>query len=395
MLTMEQINSHTASYINSSSHQTPYMVANLSIVRDRSLEFKQHLPTVGIFYAYKALNSSEVIESIDNLVSGYDVASITEINELLALGVDPRRLQYSNPVKSSEAIAAAYNSGVRIYAFQSSQELQKLHQHAPGSQLFLRIAVHDTEGSLGFSTKFGCDSHDATKLLNEAHTLGFNELGITYHIGSQSTDDESWNNALKTCKSIINELKKRDIEISSINLGGGFPANYVDSTSSSIEQTAAHITEAITEHGLRDIKFVAEPGRYLVADSSVLVTSVIGTETRSNHNWLYLDVGAFQAFFERFEFGYFPYPIYTDARTSSSDIFKSKIYTLTGPTCDSFDLLTEDALLPAEMSVGDKLLIDKVGAYTTVYGSNFNGFAVPKIHYIDGSSELSNNGHSN
>lgn len=367
--------------IAASDYDTPFMLTNLEIIKGQCEEFTHALPQVGIYYAFKALDNDTIVQSVDHLIAGYDVASIGEITRIVNLGISADRLLFSNPVKSADAIKQAYALGVRTYAFQSVSELEKLAAHAPESRLFLRVMVPDGEGSLAFSSKFGCNPQDAPQIFAQAYAAGFTNIGLSFHIGSQSNDADAWDRALGVCRAIIDDVAQHDMEVCAIDLGGGFPVRY-DDTVLEFSVIAESLRQAIARYNLQDMPMVAEPGRYLVADSSAIVCTIIGVEQRNDNIWLFTDVGSFQAFVEIFEFEYWPYPVYSLKHGMNTEDIALTEYTLTGPSCDSYDTLTRSIMLPANLQVGDKLVIDKTGAYTTVYGSNFNGFAVPKIHFV-------------
>ena len=366
-------------------YATPYILTDLAVFQAQCRLFKQHLAGVKLFYAYKAMSHPRIVAAIDQHIEGYDIASVNEARELLALGVNPGRLIYSNPVKSEQSIREAYVLGVRTFAFQSAQEIAKLQRQAPKSLLFLRVAVTDGKDSLAFSSKFGCAPDEAPELLAAAAQSGFTELGLTFHVGSQSSDLDAWHNALRTCREIADTAARLDVSIQSINLGGGFPVRY----NASVPPFAAvviHIKQALADYGFENISLYAEPGRFLSADASVVVASIIGKEQRSGKDWLYLDVGAFQAFIEIFEFDSFPYPVWSLRHGKDTDA-PQKSYTLTGPSCDAYDTLAHDIRLPHDLEVGDKLVFEQCGAYTTVYGSNFNGFDVPAHYFLEPSPQ--------
>lgn len=367
--------------IAASGHDTPFMLTDLEIIKGQCDEFTQALPQIGIYYAFKALDNDTIVQAIDHLIAGYDVASIGEITRIINLGISADRLLFSNPVKSADAIKQAYALGVRTYAFQSLAELEKLAAHAPQSRLFLRVMVPNGEGSLDFSSKFGCNPQDASQIFSAAFAAGFTEVGLSFHIGSQSSDDQAWDRALGTCRTIIDDVAAHGMSVCAIDLGGGFPVRYDDEVLE-FSTIADSLMAAIERHGLSDMPMMAEPGRYLVADSSVIVSTIIGVEQRNDNVWLFTDVGSFQAFVEIFEFNYWPYPVHSLKHGENTDGVEMKEYTITGPSCDSYDTLTRSIMLPADLQVGDKLVIDKTGAYTTVYGSNFNGFAVPRIYFV-------------
>ena len=365
-------------------YSTPYMLTDLASIRSNAKNFRKALPGVKTYYAVKCFSDVEVLKELDPLVDGYDVASVEEVKKLHKLGIAPSRMTFSNPVKAERALTAAHRLGVRKFAYQSYNELVKIKKHVKDAEVYLRVKVPDKTSALSFSSKFGCDPKQALDLLLQARDAGLAPIGVTFHVGSQAENTSVWENAIKQAASILQEAEKHGLTLSLLNIGGGFPARY-EKDGPELSETATVINDALSEHVDKGATAViAEPGRYMVADSSVIVTSVIGVEERGDRTWLYLDVGTFQAFVEIFELGYFPYAVYSLNHLSrQSAEVKTKKYVLTGPSCDSYDTMAPDITLPADLAIGDKLLIDKTGAYTVVYGSNFNGFKVPRRHFID------------
>ena len=261
----------------------------------------------------------------------------------------------------------------------------KIKKYVPDAEVYLRVQVADAASELSFSSKFGCKPAQALELFQQAVDLGLKPVGLTFHVGSQATANKVWPNAIAISAKLMAEAKAAGIRLSMLNLGGGFPVQY-SPTQPTLASVASVINTSLTKNfPSRKPQLMAEPGRYLVADSSVIITTIIGMEKRGNANWLYLDIGAFQAFIEIFEFGYFPYPVYSlQQLTDGVKPPATKQYVLSGPSCDSFDTMTRSITLPADLHVGDRLVIDMAGAYTVVYGSNFNGFNVPPRHFFTG-----------
>lgn len=364
---------------------SPALLLDTTILKDSCKSFRTLLPEVQIFYAFKSFNDPLVVSAIDGLVDGYDVASLTEIESLLAGGVHANRMAFSNPVKSSDAIARANELGIGKFSFQSENELIKLSKHAPGSRVYVRLNVNGADGALDFSSKFGADPQKAVELLQQASQLGLVPIGITFHVGSQAEDIEAWKAAIARALHIMRTIADAGIVLQELNIGGGFPVKY-EHNSLTIATLAPVLNEALEQVKAEfpDIQIIAEPGRFIGADSAVIVSTVIGKEDRGGKTWLYMDTGNFQSFTEVFEFGRFLHPVHTlNDVLAGNDNPSLVTYALTGPTCDSFDTMTQSIELPVGIEVGDKLLITMAGSYTIAYGSNFNGFAPPEVNILN------------
>lgn len=359
------------------NRMTPYIITDIDKVNSNIAAFHKYLPKVGIYYAIKANRDLPVLRAVDDKVTGFDIASLGELNLLMKLGIDPSRIFYSNPVKIPRHVKAAYKLGVRYFAFDSVNEISKLAKYAPGSNVYLRLKVSDYGSKFPLSKKFGLDALYAADYCSLAQDAGLNVMGITFHVGSQSENIQIWRTAIESVGKIITSLEACNIKITMVNLGGGFPADYGEPIPA-LKDIAICIKKAQKEFLPKDIQLMAEPGRYVAANSSVMVASVIGREHRSGSDWLYLDVGAFQGLIEPLEMPGWKYPVWTNKRSGGSD----KSFVLTGPTCDSFDTLGFDYTLPSDLTVGDKIYIGAVGAYTSVYATHFNGFLPPKTYYV-------------
>lgn len=363
---------------------TPYMLTDLEIVKDKCRTFKKLFPNVDLYYAVKAFSRPELLQSIKNEVDGFDAASIDEINEILKLGVAPKRIIYSNPVKPIETIHEAALRGVDKFTFQSREELQKIAKTQKKVGVFVRIRVSDLNSAVPLSTKFGCSADEAVELLQYAQKLGLTPAGFTFHVGSQQTGRGAWEKAIKLSHALIKEARAKDLSVSAINLGGGLPARY-SPDDPVLEDVAKEINRALGNN--EPIKYMAEPGRYIVAESSAIVASVIGIEERQGKPWVWLDVGLFQAFVGATRFEPFPYPpFYVGQPGTPPKKGSYKNFVLTGPTCDSHDIITYEAELPANLTIGDRIAFPNTGAYTLVYGAPFNGFNVPPVFFVGASS---------
>ncbi len=358
---------------------TPFMVTDLNVAKDNVKVLNKYMPRLEVFYAIKSNSDPEIIQKIDNTVHGYDIASLGEFRHLQKLGISADRMLYSNPVKIPKHIKETYDDGLRFYAFDSMDEIRKLSQHAPGSNVYLRLKVSDYGSKFPLSKKFGVDPLHAVAYMDTAAEAGLVPYGLSFHVGSQSENPHTWAAAFEACGDIIKKLAKNDIHIKMVNIGGGFPAIYTERITT-IPQLARTINKSIDKYIPEGVRVVAEPGRFISGTSSVIVTSVIGRESRSDTDWIFLDMGVFQGLMEPLEMSSWKYPVFTDYGKKAKAFSKS--FVLTGPTCDAYDTIGLDYELPSTLKMGDRLYIGSTGAYTMEYGSNFNGFEQPKQYYI-------------
>ncbi len=359
----------------------PYMLFDLDVAIQNCKKFKKALPNVQLFYAVKAFYSRELVESLHEHVDGFDVASLKEIEDLVEYGVKAETINFSNPVKSELHIKRAYQLGVRKFAFQSLAELTKIKKNAPDAAVIARVRTEELWSFVSLSDKFGCTKSEAVKLLKYARSLGLKLGGVTFHVGSQLIDDDGWRRSIRLAHEIREELRMQNHEIEIINIGGGFPTRYFEDDPT-ITSVASHINKYLkNEPGLQ---YEAEPGRFIVADAAVIVSRVIGVEKRKEKNWLFIDTGLFQSFLGAMRYEVFPYhPISLFHQRKDVGLNrKSTSYILTGPSCDSQDIISRDTVLPNDLALGDVLVFPNTGAYTLAYGSDFNGFKVPEVRYI-------------
>lgn len=360
---------------------TPYLICDLDTIRDRYARVTSAMPGVACHYALKCNPSREVISALAELGSGFEVASYGELELLEQLGVDPSDVLYSNPVKPGGHIAAAHEAGLWRFAFDSEAELNKIATHAPGSAVYVRLRVDDSTSVFPLSRKFGAEAHEARALLLLARNLGLRPYGVTFHVGSQCTSPHAWRQAIAATGRLMGRLVDDGITLEMINLSGGFPARYVEPVPSldliggtvmaALEELLPYVPECV----------VAEPGRYLVAESAVLVASVLGREVRAGENWLYLDVGAYHGLIETQQsMNAWRFPLWTSRPDHIAGTHEP--FTVTGPTCDSSDTMFFGASLPGTIDVDDRVYIGSAGAYTLSYATYFNGFPPPTARFV-------------
>ncbi|HWK46050.1 MAG TPA: type III PLP-dependent enzyme [Stellaceae bacterium] len=361
---------------------TPCLVIDLDVVEENYTMLRHVLPLARIFYAVKANPAMPVLDRLTLLGSSFDTASRGEIDMALSAGATPDRISFGNTIKKQRDIAYAYEQGVRLFAFDSVAELQKLAQSAPGAKVFCRILVDSEGAEWPLSRKFGCSPEMATDLLRQAKDYGLDPYGVSFHVGSQQTDVNQWDSAVGRAARMFSVLAESNISLRMVNIGGGFPAQY-RAAIEPVERYAAAVMGAITRHFGNDLpEIIIEPGRSMVGDAGVIQSEVVLISKKGvdeEKRWVYLDIGKFSGLAETQDES-IKYVIRTprDGGALGPTV-------IAGPTCDSADILYEktDYRLPLDLDVGDKVEILSTGAYTSTYSSvAFNGFEPLKTYCV-------------
>lgn len=362
---------------------TPCLVLDLAVVRERHAQLREALPDARICYAVKANPTAEVVSSLVEQGSSFDVASPGEIDLCLAHGAAAESISYGNTIKKRADIARAYEQGVRLFATDSDADLAKIAEAAPGSRVFCRVFV-DNEGSrTPFGRKFGCPPETAVRLLARAGELGLDPCGVSFHIGSQQHDAAAWEQGIRAAREVFDGAAQRGVALRMVNLGGGLPAEYTESAPP-LADYAERIEQALDrEFGAQRPELLIEPGRFLVGDAGVLRSEVVlvAAETGSDRRWVYLDVGRYNGLAET-EGEAITYRLRT-----ARDGDPAGPVVLAGPTCDGDDVLYQHASyeLPRTLRDGDAVDLLSAGAYTASYASvGFNGFPPLPTYCIDG-----------
>jgi ornithine decarboxylase len=365
-------------------YETPFLLVNLGIIRQRYQQLKELFPYAVVHYAVKANPSQPVLELLQGLGSNFDVASINELDSLLALGVLPDRISYGNTIKKRAHVEYAYAKGIRLFASDSEVDIRNLASAAPGSGIFLRIlAEHSSTADWPLSKKFGCHPDMAIDLLMLANKLGLKAKGVSFHVGSQQREIGAWDSSISRAKYIFDYLEAEKIPLSLINMGGGFPASYISRTPE-MSTYASELNRYLSEDFGENLPhIILEPGRSLVADAGILVTEVVLISKKSSFGvdtWLYTDAGKFNGLMETMEES-IKYPLFCESAGRLVEDF-----IIAGPTCDSQDIMYETFRnpLPRHIDIGDRIYWLTAGAYTSSYSSvGFNGFPPIASHFME------------
>src|SRR4051795_13596058 len=369
-------------FLRRTSEDGPRLVVDLDVVRDNYVAFAKALPDTRVFYAVKANPAPEVLSLLAKLGSCFDTASISEIELALAAGSTPDRISYGNTIKKERDIKRAFDLGVRLFAVDCQAEVEKVARAAPGSRGVCRILSDCVGAEWPLSRKFGCEPAMAADVLEHAHRLGLEAYGVSFHVGSQQRNPHAWDRALASAAAVFRQCGERGLNLTMVNLGGGSPTKYLKSVPT-VKTYGSSIFRALRRHfGNRIPETIIEPGRGMVGNAGVIETEVVLVSKKSNEDdvrWVYLDIGKFGGLAETMDES-IRYAIKTPR-----DGAEVAPCVLAGPTCDSADVMYEKEpyLLPVSLEIGDKVLIEGAGAYTTTYAAvAFNGFPPLKSYVI-------------
>jgi ornithine decarboxylase len=370
------------SFLDERRPEGPCLVVDLDVVRKNYEAFARFMPDSRIFYAVKANPAPELLALLASLGSSFDAASIAEIEMVLAAGAGPERISYGNTIKKERDIARAYALGVRLFAVDCIEEVEKIARAAPGAKVFCRFLTDGIGAEWPLSRKFGCVVGEVVDVLAHAAARGLVPHGVSFHVGSQQTDLGAWNRALADAAGIFRAASERGMQLQMLNLGGGFPTRYLKDVPQAAEYGSAIFAGLRRHFGNRIPETIIEPGRGMVGDAGVLKAEVVLISKKSREDalrWVYLDVGKFGGLAETMDEA-IRYPIRTPHGCDATGPC-----VVAGPTCDSADVLYEKVPyeLPLSLTIGDEVLIEGTGAYTTTYSSvAFNGFRPLQAYVI-------------
>ena len=320
-----------------------------------------------VAYAYKANSSVFLVGALYGAgITQFDVASVAELED--AATIPGVRLHFMHPVKPRHAIRKAYfDYDIKCFALDCEDELQKIVEETRGAkdlELFVRIAVPAKNSRVPLERKFGIVGQKAAKLLVKTRQVA-DELGITFHVGSQTTTPDAYAMAFEEVKKLI---VKAGVVVDAIDVGGGFPSQYTDSVPARLSDFIEVIKAGKAKLPVTgECRLICEPGRALVAEAESLIVKV---DLRKGDE-LYINDGGFGVLYDATHFNVtFPVRLVGETRTGQA----TEPFSFWGPACTSEDFMKGPFLLPASVMEGDYLEIGMVGAYGRVMATRFNGF---------------------
>ena len=329
--------------------------------------FLQNFPG-DVAYAYKANSSPFLLGALYGAgIRHFDVASIPEIED--AATIPGAQLHFMHPVKSRTAIRRAFAEfGVRSFALDSEDELKKIAEETGGCRdltLWVRVAVPSRNSKIPLERKFGASGAKAARLLVKARQAA-KELGITFHVGSQTATPEAFTMALAEVGKLI---ARAGVVLDRLDVGGGFPSIYDENAPAPLSAFVRAIDDGVEKLPIGErCRLMCEPGRALVAEAESLIVRV---DARRG-NELFINDGSYGTLFDAAHMGFnFPVRLIGQPEQTAEPLVPFSFW---GPTCDTIDFMPGPFHLPAKVREGDYIEIGNTGAYGRAIAGRFNGY---------------------
>ncbi|KDO63973.1 hypothetical protein CISIN_1g037610mg [Citrus sinensis] len=342
--------------------EVPFYLMDLGVVVSLYNHMISNLPMIHPHYAVKCNPEPALLEALAALGSNFDCGSRSEIEAVLLLDVSPDRIIYANPCKPVSHIKYAASVGVNLTTVDSVEELDKIRNWHPKSDLLIRIKSPDDSGAkYPLDSKYGAGHHpqEIMPLLKAAEASGLSVVGVSFHVGSEATNFAAFRGAIAAAKAVF------------------------DTAARTSNNKMRKLFKLIFRELLpgSSLKVISEPGRFFAASAFTLYAQIIGKRVRGELREYWINDGKFGSLAwvtcDEAIAKCTPLP-FASSFTTSKGLTRTYNSTVFGPTCDAFDEVFTGHKLP-ELEVNDWLVFSEMGAYTTACGTNFNGYSTVAI----------------
>lgn len=373
---------------------TPAYVYSARTVRDQIRRLREAFAALDplICYAVKANANLALLRILLEEGTGFDIGSGGELERVLSLGADPGTVVFSGVGKTEVEMVRALRVGVLSFNVESEQELEVLAEVAARTHSTAGIAIrvnpdvdprtHRYVATGRRGTKFGVDPQCAVALARRALTLPSVELrGLQCHIGSQITSVEPYVAAVAHTVDLAVDLRREAASLRYLDMGGGFGIPYDDAHVPTLQDYADALAPLLECTGL---KLVMEPGRVIVGNAGVLLTSVLFTKASGGKRFVIVDAGM-NDLIRPSLYGsrHRSWPVLGLPPPGPGERPDLPAYEVVGPVCETGDFLARDRPLPPA-GRGDVLAVMSAGAYGYVMASNYNERPRPPEVLVEG-----------
>ncbi|MDH4201761.1 MAG: diaminopimelate decarboxylase [Phycisphaerae bacterium] len=339
-----------------------------------------------VCYSIKACGNINILKELAKAGSGFDIVSGGELYRAQQAGADMSKIVYAGVGKTDAEILDALNAGIGTFNIESEPELENLialcKKHGKTTKAALRVNPdikydshrHITTGVK--ETKFGIDIERAQKVFAKYNKNGVVEMSaIHVHLGSGGKTIEPYVNYVKKILPLVDELRSRGHTIDTLDLGGGYGADYESDTVPSAVDYAAGIVPLLKAANL---KLILEPGKSIIANAAIMLTEVVFKKTGGEKTFVIVDAGMNDlirpCLYEAFHF-IWPAQVnekYVPAkRTKGLTMPGTETVDVVGPICEGTDYFAKDRAMPPVVR-GDLIAVFTAGAYGYTMASNYN-----------------------
>jgi len=352
--------------------EDPFYVVDLGNIKRKLLQWQELLPRVEPFYAMKCNPHPAIIRTLKHFGVGFDCASKVEIGTIVETErVSPSKVIFANPCKPPSHLVYAKEHSVEMMTFDNIAELEKIHRYYPKAKVILRLLTDDSSSICRFGSKFGAPPKHVPILMKKAVDLGLDLIGLSFHVGSGCLSADAFVDAVRYAHRVFCLAREMGIQLTLLDIGGGFPGSTDTHPYPSFTDIAGVLAPALDDLFPPDlgVRIIAEPGRYFAAESHTLAVCVYARrdvvleakelgllesahtgyeslpedESVARPDYLYYVndgvYGSFNCiFFDHAKV--VPIPL---KKKEDSKLWRSTIF---GPTCDSMDCITTNAMLP-------------------------------------------------
>jgi len=361
---------------------TPCYVYSKASLVNEFLEYQDAFkgyPKTTICYSVKANSNLSILKIFNSLGSGFDIVSEGELDRIIKVGADPKKVVFSGVAKSDSEITKALEFGICFFNVESFDELLAINRISEKFGTNARVSIRVNPDidpkthpyiSTGLKTsKFGIAIEDSLDAYIEASKMkNIKVVGIDAHIGSQIFDLQPFEDSLVRLENLYYKLNDLGINIEYIDIGGGLGIKYKDDDAPPTKADFASKIIKIMKN--INCNLILEPGRSLVGNAGYLITKVVYEKKSNKKNFLIVDAGMNDILRPSL------YGAYHKISKSIPSSDNKKIYDIVGPICETGDVLSYDAALN-DIKLGENLVIHSAGAYGSVMSSNYN--SRPKV----------------
>jgi diaminopimelate decarboxylase len=374
-------------------HGTPLYIYSAQTIQDHYKKLTTAFAPANplICYSTKANSNLSVLNYMKEMGSGFDVVSGGELERVLKIGGDPKKVVFAGVGKTDEEIAFALEQEILLFNVESEEELENINRIAGERKKTAHCALRinpdvDPQTHKYITTgkkenKFGVDLIEAKRILGRHAEFSHVKLnGLHVHIGSQITKVEPYVETLQRVADFLPECKNVGCPVEWLDIGGGFGIWYKDKLAKSADTIAEPLLPLIKEMG---IKLILEPGRFIVGNAGIMVSRVLYIKESGGKNFVICDAGMNDLLRPSLYGAYHRiWPVATEpgvqGEVPNEDTWEGPhIPTdLVGPICESGDIFAKDRKMPP-MKRGDLVAIYSTGAYGFVMSSTYNSHPRP------------------